>query len=352
MTPGTTSTGTPASRHAPTSSMPRANTWTSPPLSRTTRSPASARSTSSCCTSSWRQPPDADLPTVTTSPGTSTSGASRSRTTTSAPASSCRARTVSSPGSPGPPPTRATEPGPGRRRRRSGGSTSSCSARASRRATARRGSRPALTDSVTSPERATAGTQAGESAASSARTHQTRAASQAAATSASTTARARVDEPAALDVGRAERPQHDVVGREGDLGRDDPHERAGLHQAAVAAGGDRSPADHEDPASGEVEVEGGAHAPQCRRIGQRRVPVRPRRCSTRRSTGANSSSSTAMPTARMPRMPAMTRLMSDRKRPWSSRAPRPSPSSGLMTMSSAAMSERHENAQPWRRPPT
>ena len=47
VTPGTTSTGTPASRQASTSSLPRPSTKESPPLRRTTRCPARARSTSS-----------------------------------------------------------------------------------------------------------------------------------------------------------------------------------------------------------------------------------------------------------------------------------------------------------------
>ena len=43
VTPGTTVTGTPASRQASTSSIPRPNTYGSPPLSRTTtRPPAGA----------------------------------------------------------------------------------------------------------------------------------------------------------------------------------------------------------------------------------------------------------------------------------------------------------------------
>ena len=43
VSPGITVTGTPAARHASTSSYPRPNTKLSPPLNRTTRLPASAR---------------------------------------------------------------------------------------------------------------------------------------------------------------------------------------------------------------------------------------------------------------------------------------------------------------------
>src|SRR5215472_6488443 len=52
--PGTTSTGTPAARHASTSSRPRPNTNGSPPLSRTTARPARACSTSARLMWSWR----------------------------------------------------------------------------------------------------------------------------------------------------------------------------------------------------------------------------------------------------------------------------------------------------------
>ena len=45
VSPGMTVTGTPASRHASTSSNPRPKTKLSPPLNRTTRLPASARDT-------------------------------------------------------------------------------------------------------------------------------------------------------------------------------------------------------------------------------------------------------------------------------------------------------------------
>jgi hypothetical protein len=66
--PGTTSTGIPAATQAATSSIPRANTCTSPPLRRTTRLPERARSTSSASMSRWdHDGPPGVLPTSTTS---------------------------------------------------------------------------------------------------------------------------------------------------------------------------------------------------------------------------------------------------------------------------------------------
>ena len=66
--PGTTSTGTPARTHAATSSIPLAKTWTSPPLRRTTRAPASARRTSSASMSRCdHDGPRGAFPTSTTS---------------------------------------------------------------------------------------------------------------------------------------------------------------------------------------------------------------------------------------------------------------------------------------------
>ena len=72
-TPGTTSHGTPAARHASSSSLPRPNTNGSPPLSRTTVRPALACCTSSslissCVSAAWPRP----LPTsISSAPGPS-----------------------------------------------------------------------------------------------------------------------------------------------------------------------------------------------------------------------------------------------------------------------------------------
>ena len=184
VTPGTTSTGTPAVRHASTSSRPRPNTNGSPPFSRTTARPARA-----CSTSAWLMwscriagPPGTLAASTTCTPGAScssrASGASRSATTTSASRSRCSPVTVISPGSPGPPPTIDTRPGA-----RCPPAACSCpfiaerstvptvSTKRSRSSAARRGSRPALTATVTGPARPTAGTQAAEADASSARAH-------------------------------------------------------------------------------------------------------------------------------------------------------------------------------------
>ena len=116
VSPGTTVTGTPAARQASTSSKPRPKTKLSPPLNRTTRFPARARSTmirliSSC----WAARPRGSFATSisSTSAGSSPSssrGASRSATTTSASISALRPATEISSGSPGPPPT-STTPG-------------------------------------------------------------------------------------------------------------------------------------------------------------------------------------------------------------------------------------------------
>ena len=192
VTPGTTSTGTPAARHASTSSPPRPSTNESPPLSRTTRWPARARSTRTALISVCvRVCACGDLPasmisTAGSSSASSARGASRSTTTTSASASARRPRVVMSPGSPGPPPTSVTRPVVGRWWRRGSPPVSSRSAIALRSATARRGSPPAPTATVTSPERATAGVQALDALASSARTHHSREASASAATASST----------------------------------------------------------------------------------------------------------------------------------------------------------------------
>ena len=104
VTPGTTSTGTPAAMHARTSSPPRPSTNGSPPLSRTTRWPACARSTSTALISVCvRVCACGDLPASMTSTDGSSSassarGASRSTTTTSASASARRPRVVIRPG--------------------------------------------------------------------------------------------------------------------------------------------------------------------------------------------------------------------------------------------------------------
>ena len=108
VTPGTTSTGTPAATHASSSSIPRPKTNGSPPLSRTTRRPASACSTSSeliCSCAIERPRGNFDASMTSTSPGREDSsdwGARWSATTTSAWEIACRPRTVISPGSPGP----------------------------------------------------------------------------------------------------------------------------------------------------------------------------------------------------------------------------------------------------------
>ena len=107
----------PAATHASSSSMPRPKTNGSPPLSRTTRLPASARSTRSaliCSCAIDRPRGSLEASMTSTSVGSeasSDSGARWSATTTSACASAWRPRTVISPGSPGPPPTSTTLPG-------------------------------------------------------------------------------------------------------------------------------------------------------------------------------------------------------------------------------------------------
>ena len=121
VTPGTTSTGIPASAHARTSSDPRPRRKGSPPLRRATRSPRWARSTISALISSCdRACAFGDLPASMTSTSGSriasrSVGASRSWTTTSADSRARRPRTVIRSPSPGPPPMRTTLP-PGRRR--------------------------------------------------------------------------------------------------------------------------------------------------------------------------------------------------------------------------------------------
>ncbi len=58
------------------------------------------------------------------------------------------------------------------------------------------------------------------------------------------------------------------------------------------------------------------------------APVRPRRRSTRRSIGAKTSSSMAMPTTRIRRIEVMTRSICDSSRPTLSSWPRPMPRAG------------------------
>ena len=79
--------------------------------------------------------------------------------------------------------------------------------------------------------------------------------------------------------------------------------------------------------------------------------VRPRRASTRRSSGAKTSSSIATPTTRIRMIDVMTSDIWDSSRPMLSSWPRPWPRLGEYVISSAAISERQANAQPWRRPP-
>ena len=116
VTPGTTSTGTPASRQACTSSNPCANTKGSPPCSRTTTLPSRARSTRAASISSRlsRRPLGVRLASTISTCGPSRSsrpvGASRSTTTTSASSKRSRPRTVIRSGAPGPPPTSTTRP--------------------------------------------------------------------------------------------------------------------------------------------------------------------------------------------------------------------------------------------------
>ena len=118
--PGMTVTGTPASRQAMTSSKPRPKTKLSPPLNRTTRLPASARSTITRLISAcWADRPRGSLATSisSTSGGSSPSssrGASRSATTTSASISALRPAIEIRSGSPGPPPTSVDARGRGR----------------------------------------------------------------------------------------------------------------------------------------------------------------------------------------------------------------------------------------------
>ena len=191
--PGTTVTGTPASSHAWISSNPRPKTKLSPPLKRTTRLPARARSTMTRLISSCvAERPRGSLATSMTSTSedsspSSSRGASRSATTTSASASALRAATVTRSGSPGPPPT-STTPGV-----RSG----TCAGRApsrspsmiwSRSAAERRGSRLLTTATVTPSWRPTAGVQAVAWVASSARTQKIRRSSAASVTAALTSA--------------------------------------------------------------------------------------------------------------------------------------------------------------------
>ena len=195
--PGITVTATPASRQASTSSNPRPKTKLSPPLKRTTRCPARARSTmtrliSSCCA----ERPRGSLATsmISTSAGSSPSssrGASRSATTTSASISARRPATDISSGSPGPPPT-STTPGLRSRWCRAAIVPSRSPSRiSSRTAAERRGSRLPSTATVTPACRPTAGVQAVASVASSARTQKIRRDS-AAALTASLTARTSV----------------------------------------------------------------------------------------------------------------------------------------------------------------
>ena len=117
--PGTTSTSMPAARSASTSSPPRPKMKGSPPLSRTTRLPLSAASTSrrwiwSCGT----ECSPLLLPTGTISADAFASSrmplpTSLSAKITSAPAIRRAALIVSKSGSPGPAPTSATRPGAG-----------------------------------------------------------------------------------------------------------------------------------------------------------------------------------------------------------------------------------------------
>ena len=180
VSPGTTVTGTPAARQASTSSKPRPNTKLSPPLNRTTRFPASARSTmirliSSC----WAARPRGSFATSisSTSAGSSPSssrGASRSATTTSASIRALRPATEISSGSPGPPPTSTTPGDRSRWWRATMVPSRSPSRISSRTAALRRGSRLPSTATVTPACRPTAGVQALARVASSARTQNTR----------------------------------------------------------------------------------------------------------------------------------------------------------------------------------
>eukprot|EP00037_Helgoeca_nana_P012762 m.116580 g.116580 ORF g.116580 m.116580 type:complete len:340 (+) comp21632_c0_seq1:144-1163(+) len=113
--PGTISHGTPAASIAVISCCTRPNTSGSPPLSRTTQSPAFARFTIrsliSACGVESALPPR--FPTILTYPATSSSSsgsASSSAITMSASSRSCLPRTVMRSTPPGPAPTRNTRP--------------------------------------------------------------------------------------------------------------------------------------------------------------------------------------------------------------------------------------------------
>ena len=192
VSPGTTVTGTSAAAQASSSSKPRPKTKLSPPLKRTTRLPARARSTITSLMASWvAERPRGSLATSISStwgPSSSSSsrGARRSATTTSAEASACRAATVTKSGSPGPPPTSTT---PGVRSWASAAvrwPSRSAVTMSSRSAADLRGSRLPSTPTVTLPWWPTAGVQADPPRASSARTQKVCRASAAAATRALT----------------------------------------------------------------------------------------------------------------------------------------------------------------------
>ena len=167
-------------------------------------------------------------------------------------------------GSPGPPPTSATEPAAGRCRRSGSSPVSSARATASRSATARRGSRPAVTDTTTSSARATAGTQAGDSAASSARTHQVRVALAGRGDGVVDRPGAGEHQPGAVDVGVREGPARDRhVGEALDgVERhdvDDARRRPSTARTRRAATG--PPPDDEHPPAGQVQREREAGQP-------------------------------------------------------------------------------------------
>ena len=196
VTPGTTSTGTPAVRHASTSSRPRPNTNGSPPFSRTTARPGAGVLD--------QRVVDVVLPHRRAAghlgrvhhlhAGRQLLQQCQRREAVGhhhvglaqpvQPGHRDQARVARPAADDRHPPGRRLPAAPARRFLRSTNDPPcpTVSTKRSRSSAARRGSRPALTATVTGPARPTAGTQAAEAAASSARAHHRRCRSASAAT--------------------------------------------------------------------------------------------------------------------------------------------------------------------------
>ena len=275
VTPGTTDTRTPAARHAATSSPPRPSRNGSPPLSRTTRRPACACSTSrrliSCCGTGM---PARRLPDVEDQHARDRARPARSAAPAGRPPPHRRRRVPGAPrrvsrsASPGPPPTSTTRPGPGRCRRSGKPPASRDCAIASRTAADRRGSAAPVDPTLTtrSSRRRTAGERAVPAVASSARMQNVRCAVASALDRdvRLPVAGGRDGQPRPVEIARPVVPLDPLEHTRTSVRRRSPRRRRGRRRGTSAPAGqagrdlprgDRSAADDDHPPAGQREVQ-------------------------------------------------------------------------------------------------